>query len=115
LLLLVAAIIGKLGGTVLAGFARVGCTASLLLGVSMIPRAEIAMVVIGHGHDAGEEVVPSSVYAGMVLVSVATCTLTPLVLRPLLRRRSQSPDAEAESTASAGTKRNGSSDSTRNG
>ncbi len=95
LVLLTAAIVGKLGGTVLAGAARVGWMASVLLGISMIPRAEIAMIVIGHGQAAGEEVIPSSVYAAMVLVSVATCTLTPLILRPLLRRDDQSADESA--------------------
>ncbi len=48
-ILLVAAVLGKFIGTVAPAYRRIGRTGSLLLGVSMIPGAEIAMVVMRHG------------------------------------------------------------------
>jgi len=60
-----------------------------LLGVSMIPRAEIAMVIVYQCRQLGERVVPDEILAGMVLVTAATAIVCPLILRPLLKRRVQ--------------------------
>lgn len=85
-ILLVAAVLGKFIGTVAPAYRRIGWTGSLLLGVSMIPRAEIAMVVMEHGQELGEEVVPNQAFAAIVMVSAVTCIVTPLILRPMLIR-----------------------------
>lgn len=58
---------------------------ALRLGVSMIPRAEIALVVVYECRAISDQVVPSDVFAGMVLVSIMTCTASPIVLRRMLR------------------------------
>jgi Kef-type K+ transport system membrane component KefB len=51
------------------------------LGFSMIPRAEIALVVIYECRQIDERIVPSEVFAGMVFVSLATSILSPVILR----------------------------------
>jgi Kef-type K+ transport system membrane component KefB len=82
LLLLAAAVIGKLVGVAIPGVPLVGRQATKSLAVSMVPRAEIAMAVVLSGLKMGA--VPVHLYGAMVLVSAATCLITPLVLRPLL-------------------------------
>lgn len=101
-ILLTAAVLGKLIGTVAPAYRVVGWTGSLLLGVSMIPRAEIAMVVMRHGRDLGESFVPQEAFAAMVMVSAATCILSPLILRPMLGRRRRQ---QAESKIPSSTER----------
>ncbi|MFP4500627.1 MAG: cation:proton antiporter [Candidatus Hydrogenedentota bacterium] len=87
LVLLVAAVLGKVIG---AGvFAIVPCPSlmcALTLGVSMVPRAEITMIIMHKGHNLGASVVPDTVFSGMVLVSALTCGITPFVLRPMIHR-----------------------------
>lgn len=84
--LLVVAVLGKLVGTGAPALVTVGWPSAALLSVSMIPRAEIVMVIMQRGQQLGDWAVPSEVFAAMVMVSVATCILSPLLLRPLLRR-----------------------------
>lgn len=84
--LTVAALLGKLLGDGLPSWLLIGGSGAALIGASMIPRAEIAMVIMHQGQQLGPEVVPPSVYAGMVMVSGVTCLLAPLALNPLLRR-----------------------------
>lgn len=84
--LVVVAILGKLLGIVPPALRKAGGTGALILGVSMIPRAEIAMVVMQRGLRLGEWAVPQRLYSGMVLVCAATCVGAPFVLQLLLRK-----------------------------
>jgi len=86
MVLTVAALLGKLLGDGLPSWLLIGGSSAALIGASMIPRAEIAMVIMHQGQQLGPEVVPPSVYAGMVMVSGVTCLLAPLALNPLLKR-----------------------------
>lgn len=86
LVLLGAAILGKLIGVGLPTWLLAGSTSALLVGISMVPRAEIAMIVMQHGLQMGEWAVPPPLFAAMVLVSAVTTVLVPLGLRPLLQR-----------------------------
>ena len=85
-ILLLAAILGKLVGVFFTAASMTGKTGAMLLAVSMIPRAEIAMVIMQQGQDLGNWAVPADAFAAMVVVSAGTCMLTPLVLRPMLNR-----------------------------
>jgi Kef-type K+ transport system membrane component KefB len=86
-ILLGAAVLGKVLGTSLpALFLSSGSTA-VLLGLSMVPRAEIALIIMQRGNDLGSWAVPGSLFSATVLVSAATCLATPLILRPLLSRK----------------------------
>ncbi|MFZ3042586.1 MAG: cation:proton antiporter [Thiobacillus sp.] len=89
LALLLAAILGKLIGHGLPTLLIGGSSGALLIGISMIPRAEIAMVIMHQGQQLGTDVVPGPVYSGMVIVSMATCLLAPLALGPLLNHTPQ--------------------------
>ena len=55
------------------------------LGVSMIPRAEIALVVMYQGLEFREGLVSAEIFAAMVLVSVGTCVVPPILLRRMLK------------------------------
>ncbi len=90
--LLAVAVIGKLAGTGGPAVLTTGWRDSILLGVSMIPRAEIAMIIMQRGLELGDWAVPSEVFSGMVLVSLVTCIGAPLILRLLLRRWPQRSD-----------------------
>lgn len=60
-----------------------------ILGISMIPRAEIALVIVLQCRQLGENVVPDGIYSAIVLVSIITSVAAPLTLRPLLSRHSK--------------------------
>ena len=62
---------------------------ALLLGVSMVPRAEIAMVIMQQGHAIGPDIVPDAVYSGMIIMSLVTCLITPFLVKPMLKKYNQ--------------------------
>jgi Kef-type K+ transport system membrane component KefB len=80
------AIAGKLLADGLPVFFLRGWQPAMLIGISMVPRAEIALVIMQRGHASGAWAVPPHVYGAMILVCAATCLLAPLTVRPLLRR-----------------------------
>lgn len=86
LVLLIVAVLGKFLGTAGPALMLTRAKDATVLGVSMIPRAEIAMIIIHQGHALGDWVVPPQVYTGMVLVSAVTCVMSPLLLHKLLKR-----------------------------
>lgn len=83
--LLVAAIIGKLVGASLPALACTSRAGALVIGVSMVPRAEIAMIVMQKARSVTGGV-SETVYASMVLVCAATSVAAPIVLAVLLDR-----------------------------
>lgn len=87
LLLLAVAVVAKVGGTAIPVLASVGAASALVVGVSTVPRAEIAMIVMERGLSLGEWAVPAELYGAMVFVALCTCLLTPPVVRYLLLRQ----------------------------
>jgi Kef-type K+ transport system membrane component KefB len=85
--LLVSAFLSKMFATVLPALLVTDWRRATLLGVSMVPRAEIALLVMKGGREAGASIVPDDVYLGMVLVSAGTCLGAPLILSRLFRMR----------------------------
>jgi Kef-type K+ transport system membrane component KefB len=79
------AILGKIVGNSGPALITLGWQSSLIVGISMVPRAEIAMIIIGRGYRLGEWAVPSPVFGAMVFISAVTCLVSPLALRSLLR------------------------------
>jgi Kef-type K+ transport system membrane component KefB len=77
------AISGKIAGVMLPAWPRLGAGAALLLGVSMVPRMEIAMIVMQKGLDAG---ISHTIFSAMILTSFFTVLVTMLGLPVLLRR-----------------------------
>lgn len=53
----------------------------------MIPRAEIALVVLYESRALDDRIVSSEVFASVVLVSLVTCIVSPTILRQMLRNR----------------------------
>jgi Kef-type K+ transport system membrane component KefB len=86
LVLLLGAVAGKFMGAAAPALFTTTAAGATLIGISMIPRAEIAMIVMHQGRQLGDWAVPDEVYAGMVFVTMASCIAAPLVLQRLLRR-----------------------------
>lgn len=80
--LLAAAIAGKMLGACLPAYRRLGGYGALLIGVSMIPRAEIAMVIMQKALEAGAD---PRAFTAMMVVTVGTVLLTSLTLPWLMR------------------------------
>jgi len=86
--LLLVAVLGKILGASLPAMTVVGSSSAFVLGLSLVPRAEIALIIVQRGLELGDWAVSPTVFAQVVLVSAATVLLVPLVLRPLLSRTS---------------------------
>jgi len=86
LILLCAAIAGKLLGHGIPSLLPLAWPEALLIGVSMIPRSEIAMIIMQRGAGMGEGFVPGGVFSGMVLVVILTSLLSPLAVKIMLRK-----------------------------
>jgi Kef-type K+ transport system membrane component KefB len=86
LVLLIAAVLGKFIGAGTPALLTSGVTGATLIGVSMIPRAEIAMIVVHQARQLGDWAMPEPIYAAMVFVSLTTCIAAPWVLYRLLQR-----------------------------
>ena len=85
--LLAALIAGKLLGAGLAAWAVAGRRAGLLIGASMIPRAEIYLIVMLHGLTLGSWAMPQQLYTAAVLASIGTCLIGPLATGRLLVKK----------------------------
>jgi Kef-type K+ transport system membrane component KefB len=86
LLLFFVAGLGKLIGHGLPAWLTGGLTGFLLIGVSMIPRAEITMIIMEHGLKLGPWAVPQQVFTAMVFVVLTTCMAATLTIRILLEK-----------------------------
>jgi len=86
LALLAAGIVGKIVGAGTPTLMTAGRRSALLMSPSMIPRAEVAMVIMLHGRSMGDWAVPDEVFSGMALVSAVTCVLSPAALGWMLKR-----------------------------
>jgi Kef-type K+ transport system membrane component KefB len=85
-ILFVTGVTAKVAGTALPALIFTSRQDALLLGVSMIPRAEIALVVAYQGLNLGT--LTEEAYSAVVLASAATCILAPWLITALLRTRS---------------------------
>jgi Kef-type K+ transport system membrane component KefB len=87
--LLLAATAGKILGAGAPAALLVGRRSAALIALSMVPRAEICMVIMQMRRSAGTWAVPDAVFNGMMVVSAATCVFSALALRRLLRTDSR--------------------------
>jgi len=85
LALFVVASVGKVLGAGGASRLALPSRDAALLGISMIPRAEIAMVIMQYGMLLGSWAVSKQVFSAMVLVSLLTCFMSPIAIRMQLR------------------------------
>jgi len=68
-----------------AFFQRMGLRDSLVVGVGMVPRGEVAMIVALLG--LNQALLSQSAYAGLILMSLLTTVIAPLILRSWLFKR----------------------------
>lgn len=80
LVFLAAAVVGKFVGVSLPALRIVGPPSAFLLGMSMVPRAEIAMIVMERGLNPGHDLVAPELFGAMVLVTLLTSTLLPILM-----------------------------------
>ncbi len=90
----VAAALGKLVGAGGPVAALLGLRAGALVGLSMVPRAEIALLVARTGNQLGQWAVPDALYGGIVFASALASIASPLVLQRLLSRWEDLPGLE---------------------
>lgn len=86
-ILFVVAAAGKLVAVGIPVSLMSGTWSGLLIGTSMIPRAEIAMIIMSRGLHSEKYHVPGDIYGAMVLVSALTCILSPLFVNRMLDRK----------------------------
>lgn len=84
IVLTIAAVAGKMIGGGVPALWATSRAGALTLGISLVPRAEIALVIMGQGVALGPSAIPAELYAGMVVMILATCFTVPLVLRQRL-------------------------------
>jgi Kef-type K+ transport system membrane component KefB len=84
LVLLVAAILGKFIGAALPAYFTFGAMGAVCLGVSMIPRAEIALVVMQKALEQG--FVSDAIFSSVVIVAAITTLMTPAILHQIFSR-----------------------------
>jgi len=95
--LFAAAAIGKYIGTVGPALPMLGFGGASLLGLSMMPRAEITMIIAGRGLEHGESVMPQKLHDALIVAALLTCLTAPIGIRLLIRR--QLGDRDADTTA----------------
>ncbi len=84
--LIVPAVLGKVFGGALPALKYLEKPAALAIGMSLVPRAEIMLVIAGTARSMGPGVLPDEIFAAIVFVSAVTCVLTPPLVKPLLAR-----------------------------
>ena len=67
-----------------------GSAGAALIGVSMVPRVEIAMIVAQQGVNLGEWAMPLEIYSSLAMISIVTCVLSPLAIRWIMRKHPES-------------------------
>jgi Kef-type K+ transport system membrane component KefB len=82
--LLIAGVLGKLAGNILPGLLVADRMTAMLLTVSMLPRAEIALLVTQQAN--AMNYVSSEVLSAVVFVSATSCIFAPWLLERMLRR-----------------------------
>jgi Kef-type K+ transport system membrane component KefB len=84
--LIIPAIISKLIADGIPVFVMNGYRSAVLIGASMVPRAEIAMIIMQRGLKKGNWAVPSDIFAAMVIVSMITCMISPFAVQKMLNK-----------------------------
>jgi len=87
LLLIAAAFIGKFLGAGLGTWVSLGLSYSTVIGLSMIPRAEIFLIIMKRGLDLGEWAVTAKMFTYAVVISTLSVIIVPLLLKNILNKR----------------------------
>jgi len=87
IVLIVVAIIGKVLGCYAAArpVGKLSHTGGMIVGVGMVPRAEVGLIVAAAGYIAGA--ITLGLYGAAVAVSVVTTLVTPTMLKPFFKKQ----------------------------
>ena len=97
LVLFVPAVLGKVVGSGLPILKASGLRSGLLLGVSMVPRAEIGLLVARSANRLGDWAISHAMYGALVVAFGLTATAAPIVLAVLLKRWPSAAEPHEES------------------
>lgn len=86
-LLAVAAFIGKLVGAGLGTWVSLGIGYSGIIGLSMIPRAEIFLIIMKKGYELGSWAVTNEIFTYAVIISALSAVIVPVLLRMVLVKK----------------------------
>jgi Kef-type K+ transport system membrane component KefB len=92
-LLALAAVGGKLVGGAGPALPFTTSVGAVAIGVSMVPRAEICLLVAQRAQAMGPDVLPPQGFTALVLTSAITVIAAPVVLRQVLQRM---PEPESD-------------------
>lgn len=87
LILLVAAAASKFMGSGLPAWIVLNPYYAVMIGFSMIPRAEIALIIMQRGLNLGSWAVPPELFADFVLISAVSAVVVPVILRKLIKKK----------------------------
>ncbi len=85
-ILIAAAFLGKFIGSFGSSLLFFSRDTSILLGISMIPRAEVTMIIMQRSLNLQTNPMPNGIYTAMVLTTIATCLIPPLILNRLIKK-----------------------------
>lgn len=99
--LIVVAIAGKLVGCYIPArlTGKLSHTGGMIVGVGMVPRAEVGLIVAAAGYVAGA--INLGLYGAAVAVSVITTLVTPSMLKPFFEKQSAQASDSSESSDGA--------------
>ena len=86
LLIVTTAIVGKFIGSFIPALIFRNSKNSALLALSMIPRAEVAMIIMQRSLNLDDNSMPKEIYSAMVVTCIITCTIPPLILNRLIKK-----------------------------
>lgn len=78
------AILSKVLAITFAASFKMRALSAVLLGVSMVPRAEISLIIFQQGSLLGESAIPNSLYTGMVVAVMGTTMISPPLVNKLI-------------------------------
>ncbi|MDB9305078.1 MULTISPECIES: cation:proton antiporter [Cyanophyceae] len=93
--LLIVALLGKIIGAGVPAVFMTGWVGGILLGVSLVPRAEITLIIMQRGLLLGNWAISPEVFAAMVAVCAVTSIVTPLILHRMLEQWPQTQPEES--------------------
>ena len=92
-ILIILAIVGKIVGCYIPArlVGKLRHTGGMIVGIGMVPRAEVGLIIAGAGLLAGA--IDRELFGAAVAVGIATTLITPVLLKPFFKR--QASEAEA--------------------
>lgn len=95
--LILIAIIGKVLGCYAAArsVGKLSHNGSMIVGVGMVPRAEVGLIVAAAGYIAGA--ITLELYGAAVAVSIVTTLVTPAMLKPFFKKQARESAGEGSS------------------